>query len=131
MKKKTGLWACPCGSSQAYESCCGLLHAGAVAVDAEALMRSRYSAYQLKLEAYLLATWHATTRPAHLGLTDEKPATKWLGLSILRHEKVDANHSFVEFVAKFKVGGASAERLHEVSRFVCESGHWFYVDGDY
>jgi len=31
-------------------------------------MRSRYSAYVLKLEAYLLATWHPGTRPAALDL---------------------------------------------------------------
>jgi SEC-C motif-containing protein len=37
----------------------------------------------------------------------------------------------VEFVARFKVGGQPAVRLHEVSRFVREDGRWFYVDGTF
>ena len=48
---------CPCGSGKSYAVCCGLLHTGAAAPTAEALMRSRYSAYGLGLEPYLLATW--------------------------------------------------------------------------
>jgi SEC-C motif-containing protein len=45
-----------------YAACCGRHHGGIPAADAESLMRSRYSAYVLGLEDYLLATWHATTR---------------------------------------------------------------------
>lgn len=131
MKKKAIFEPCPCGSSKDYHTCCGLLHSGRAAADAEALMRSRYSAYAHKQEAYLLATWHPATRPKQLRLADENPATKWIGLTILRHENTDARHSLVEFVAKFKVGGGSVERLHEVSRFVCEKDGWYYVDGDY
>ena len=59
--------ACPCGSGRAYAACCGRLHSGAEnAASAETLMRSRYSAYVLKLEDYLLATWHPDTRPRQL-----------------------------------------------------------------
>jgi hypothetical protein len=58
--------ACPCGSGRPYAACCGRLHGGEPAATAEELMRSRYSAYVLGLEAYLLATWHASTRPAAL-----------------------------------------------------------------
>ena len=91
-------------------------------------MRSRYTAYALLREDYLLATWHASTRPARLDLTAEAPS-KWLGLEIKRHEQQDAEHAVVEFVARYKVAGR-AHRLHEVSRFVREDGRWFYVDGD-
>lgn len=89
-------------------------------------MRSRYSAYVLGLEDYLLATWHASTRPAALNLcTEAKP--KWLGLEIkARTENGDS--ATVEFVARCRVGGR-AQRLHETSRFVREDGCWFYVDG--
>jgi SEC-C motif-containing protein len=59
---------CPCGSPHPYDACCQPLHQGAAAASAEALMRSRYSAYVLGLEDYLLATWHADTRPAALDL---------------------------------------------------------------
>ena len=90
-------------------------------------MRSRYSANVLKLEDYLLATWHTSTRPARL---DANPAgLKWLGLAVHRHTVIDADHATVEFVARSKLGGR-AERLHELSRFVREEGRWFYVDGD-
>ena len=41
----------------------------------------------------------------------------------------DPNKATVEFVARFKISGGRAERLHEISRFVREEGRWFYVDG--
>jgi SEC-C motif-containing protein len=91
-------------------------------------MRSRYTAYTLLRENYLLATWHPSTRPTSLGLAEEAPA-KWLGLEVKRHEQQDTDHAIVEFVARYKVNGR-AQRLHEVSRFVREEGRWFYVDGD-
>lgn len=118
---------CPCGSNAGYERCCGPFHAGAAAPTAEALMRSRYSAYVLALHDYLLATWHPSTRPADLGA--DEPGLKWLGLEVKRHEQKDDTHATVEFVARSKLGGR-AHRLHETSRFVLEEGRWYYVDGD-
>lgn len=91
-------------------------------------MRSRYSAYVLGLEEYLLCTWHPDTRPPSLDLAIE-PIPKWLGLMVKRHEVVDESHAIVEFVARYKVGGR-AYRLHECSRFVREHDCWYYVDGD-
>ena len=91
-------------------------------------MRSRYSAYTLLREDYLLATWHASTRPSQLNL-EEQAKLKWLGLQVKRHEKQDADHATVEFVARSREFGIG-HRLHEVSRFVREDGRWFYVDGD-
>jgi len=120
---------CPCGSNKKYNDCCGrYLDGGEAAPTAEALMRSRYTAYTLLREDYLLATWHASTRPAALGLAEDA-ASKWIALQVKRHEQQDAEHAIVEFVARYKVGGR-AHRLHEVSRFVREAGLWFYVDGD-
>ncbi len=116
---------CPCGSGAAYAACCGRWHAGEPAPTAEALMRSRYSAYTLGLSAYVLDTWHASTRPAEMAL---EPAVKWLGLEVRRHV-ADGERATVEFVARSKLGGR-AHRLHETSRFVREGGRWFYVDGD-
>jgi SEC-C motif domain protein len=98
-----------------------------MAPSAEALMRSRYSAFVLGRTDYLLATWHPGTRPPRL---DANPAAlTWLGLELRRHTVADADHATVEFVARNKLGGR-AERLHERSRFVRENGRWFYVDGD-
>ncbi|WP_051049052.1 YchJ family protein [Nitrosospira lacus] len=133
--------SCPCGgvaltaklpgtqgSNEKYADCCGrYLDGGEAAPTAEALMRSRYTAYTLGREDYLLATWHHGTRPASLEL-EGKPR-KWLALEVRRHEQSEPDHAVVEFVARYKVSGR-AHRLHEISRFVREAGQWFYVDGD-
>ena len=52
-----GMTACPCGSGTAYGACCGPLHDGAPAPTAEALMRSRYTAYALDRTDQAAATW--------------------------------------------------------------------------
>jgi SEC-C motif-containing protein len=121
--------ACPCGSGHGYTACCGPWHAGPLhlqAPTAEALMRSRYSAYARGLADYLQATWHPRTRPADGVRID--PGVKWLGLDITRHWVQDADHAEVHFVARSKFGGR-AHRLVERSRFVREDGRWTYVDG--
>jgi SEC-C motif-containing protein len=110
--------------------CCGRYHDGPQhlqAPDAQALMRSRYSAYVLGRADYLLATWHPRTRPA--SLAPDEPGLKWLGLEVRRFVQPDAEHATVEFVARSRLGGR-ATRLHEISRFVCEDGRWFYLDGE-
>lgn len=120
---------CPCGSTRPYNHCCGrYLDQGEIAATAENLMRSRYTAYTLNREDYLLATWHPDTRPASLGLTGQPPG-QWLELTIKRHKQPTADHATVEFAARYKINGR-AYRLHEISRFVREEGLWFYVDGD-
>lgn len=120
---------CPCGSGKHYEDCCGrYLNQGETAATAENLMRSRYSAYTLTREDYLLETWHSSTRPPSLDLTGQ-PAQQWIGLTVKRHEQIAADQAIVEFVARYKINGC-AYRLHEISRFVRENGLWFYVDGD-
>ncbi len=89
-------------------------------------MRSRYTAYVLGLDAYLVDTWHPLTRP---GLIEPRPASlRWLGLEVRRHVEHDAEHATVEFVARSKLAGR-AQRLHEVSRFERREGRWLYVDG--
>lgn len=89
-------------------------------------MRSRYSAFVLGQRDYLLATWHANTRPAALELDG---SAKWLGLDVRSHQLIDDSHAEVEFVARYREGGR-AVRLHERSRFVREDGRWQYVAGD-
>lgn len=121
--------ACLCGLSNAYAACCGAYHSGdQIAATAELLMRSRYCAYVMSLEKYLLATWHASTRPASLDFSDSGK-TKWLGLEIKRHHIINAHNAQVEFVARYKIGGQSAMRMHEISDFVFEDGRWFYLSG--
>jgi len=89
-------------------------------------MRSRYSAYVLKLDDYLLATWHPDTRPSELDLAADH--SKWLGLEVRKHAVQDDAHATVEFVARYRIAG-KGHRLHELSRFVREGGRWFYIDG--
>lgn len=91
-------------------------------------MRSRYAAFVMMNEPYLLATWHASKRPKSVQLDR---ATKWLGLKVVGTTIVSEDAGQVEFIARFRVGGGSASRLHERSRFVREAGRWYYVDGEF
>ena len=72
---------CPCGSGNLLDACCGHYHAGHPAPCASALMRSRYSAYTLRDEPYLRATWHASTRPGD-AIVDPDEKLQWLGLEV-------------------------------------------------
>ena len=128
---------CPCGRRDAvggplpYAQCCGRYLedlAGTPAPDAEALMRSRYSAFVLQRADYLLATWHASKRPSKVSFD---AGAKWLGLEVRDFKGIDATHAEVEFVARQRDPGGRAVRLHERSRFVCEDGRWYYLDGDW
>lgn len=127
--KAPSISLCPCGSGAPAEACCARWSREKPAPDAEALMRSRYCAYVATDAAWLLATWHASTRPAALNLADGAK-TQWLGLQVLRYEQHAADRASVEFIARYKLGGR-AQRLHEISRFVFEDGRWFYVDGSF
>ncbi len=93
-------------------------------------MRSRYCAYVLGDRDYLLLTWHPSTRPGELRL-DPPGVRRWLGLDVRRHVSAGDGEAQVEFVARSRVGGGPADRLHEVSRFVREAGRWYYVDGSF
>jgi SEC-C motif-containing protein len=129
-KSSVGAARCPCGSTLPYAACCGRWHAGPQhlqAPDAQALMRSRYSAFVLGLADYLLDTWHPGTRPPPPLLPDAD--VRWLGLEIRGHAVQDADHATVEFVARSRQGGRG-RRLHERSRFVREQGRWYYTDGE-
>jgi SEC-C motif-containing protein len=119
---------CPCQSGDAYGTCCGPLHAGAaVAPTAERLMRSRYSAYVVGDRDYLLATWHPSTRPAHLDLDAH---IRWFGLEILSRTRggmLDTAGT-VGFRASYRAGAETGDQS-ELSRFVRQGRQWFYVDG--
>ncbi|MGP4002417.1 YchJ family protein [Streptomyces sp. 8N706] len=119
--------ACPCGLSAAYGDCCGRLHAGQTsAPTAESLMRSRFSAFAVQDETYLLRTWHPGTRPRRI---DFDAGLRWLGLEILDTTGGSAFHTTgtVTFRARWTHGGRPGE-LHERSRFVRHEGAWVYVE---
>lgn len=109
--------------------CCGLYISGEKhAPTAEALMRSRYTAYTRQDDNYLLNTWHPDTRPSEKPSEDKN--TVWTGLEVIRTEEGKENDSqgIVEFIANCTVKGTTSH-LHEISRFVYEGDRWYYLDG--
>jgi SEC-C motif-containing protein len=115
--------ACPCGLGD-YDSCCGRLHAGAAALTAESLMRSRYSAFAVGDAGYLLRTWHPAGRSRTLTLD---PARQWTRLAVL---ETDGGRLFdaagtVRFRAVYVQEGRRGV-LAETSRFVRQDRLWTY-----
>jgi len=117
--------SCPCGSLNNYSDCCGKYINSQKAPSAEALMRSRYTAYTLKNEIYLLNSWHPSTRPKNLNLYNDK--TCWKGLKI-----ISATKNQVSFVAYFINEDDPSEKtlfaLYEESAFIKEQ-NWLYSHG--
>jgi SEC-C motif-containing protein len=93
---------------------------------AEALMRSRFEAFKNGDAAWLLASWHPSTRPATLDLTNN-PA--WRGLQIVDTVagRPTDDDGIVEFKATYIVKG-KVQVMHERSRFVRVDGRWYYLD---
>jgi SEC-C motif-containing protein len=124
---------CPCGSGDTFGACCGpILRRQRRAATAEALMRSRYTAFAVRDLEHLLVSWHPGTRPARdvlaPALTEE---VRWLRLTVLATSGGGPfdDAGTVEFTATSK-GPHGRQEQHEVSRFVREEGWWLYVDGD-
>ena len=119
---------CACESGKTYAACCKIYHDGTPAPTAELLMRSRYTAYTLSLEPYLLTTWHPETRPTSLNLTENDRHILWLGLQIKATEQLNDTEATVTFVARFKDNAqqGKAERMLEKSHFIRLNGQWFY-----
>jgi SEC-C motif-containing protein len=115
---------CPCGLGLAYGECCGPAHRGTAPAAAEALMRSRYAAFVLDDAAYVLSSWHRSTRPADF---KPDPGLRWTGLDVLGSTGgglFDAE-GVVEFRAHYREGGRHGE-MRERSRFVRQDGQWVY-----
>lgn len=123
---------CPCSIEKKYSDCCKKAHQNIGSVSsAEALMRSRYSAFVLANIEYLQKSHHSKTRPLKKEKRDiEKWAksVKWLKLEVLNTTKGTANDSTgtVEFKAFFMENG-EINVIHENSKFVKENNHWVYV----
>lgn len=123
--------ACPCGSGQPLADCCGRLHAGKPAESAEALMRSRYSAYVLGLIDYLTTTTLPAQQPQldRNAMQQWSSASTWLGLSVHCHSESsgDPLRARVSFTARWQDG--NGEHQHsEDSDFVQSAGRWYFID---
>lgn len=124
---------CPCGSGSDFDACCSPYIEGHAAPTAEALMRSRYSAYTLDNQAYLIKTLAPESREEEEQETEQVSDTnmKWLGLEIRSTSKgcVEDETGIVEFVAKYKVGDKLGIH-HERSNFRREDGCWVCIGGE-
>ncbi|WP_091233936.1 YchJ family protein [Microbacterium sp. 3J1] len=118
---------CPCDSGDTFGACCGPVLAGAPAPTAERLMRSRYTAFVLQDDVYLLDSWHASTRPDELELDRD---LEWRRLVIV--DRVAGGPFDREGVVEFEAfwsQGAQRGSLRERSRFARDGRRWQYVDG--
>jgi SEC-C motif-containing protein len=117
---------CPCGTGVTYQECCGPYHrAVRAAPTAEALMRSRFSAYARRDADYVRRSWHPSTRPRTL----ELPADlRWVRLEILDRTNggLFDTDGTVRFDAHY-LDGDQPGVLREDSRFTRERGEWRYV----
>ncbi|NWN88298.1 MAG: hypothetical protein HLX51_07120 [Micrococcaceae bacterium] len=121
---------CPCGTAETYQQCCGpYLTGDALPPTAEALMRSRYTAFVVQDSAYLAESWHSETRPDDVSAPT---GVEWRRLRI--RQTIAGGPSddtgIVEFVAHFRTADVARDFLHERSKFARERGRWVYVSGD-
>lgn len=120
---------CPCGSGRLFPQCCGPYLAGSeLPPTAESLMRSRFTAFQVRDSDYLAASWDASTRPAAMNFDGDERL--WSSLEIVDTigGGSDDPRGVVEFKARFELGD-DTYLLHEISRFQQVEGRWFYLDG--
>jgi SEC-C motif-containing protein len=130
--KERHLSLCPCKSKQSYQDCCLPFHQNkALPKTAEALMRSRYSAFFFRLVDYLIETTHPDNRDQNLKreLEDTIHHTDWKFLTIVSISKGQKNESRgkVEFIADYYWDG-EVQQLREHSRFRRHKGKWKYYD---
>ena len=126
---------CPCNSGLSYDDCCGPFLAGtAFPETAEALMRSRYTAFTKADIQYIKGTRHPESDYDFDEAATLKWArdSKWLGLEILSTEggQKEDGRGEVEFIANYTVDGKKADH-HELAKFQRHEDRWYFVDGDF
>ncbi|RJP90898.1 MAG: YchJ family protein [Desulfobacteraceae bacterium] len=124
---------CPCGSSQTYSECCEPFIQGLnQPTTAEALMRSRYSAFVKEQIDYIYNTMPpAKRRDFNRAETEAwSKNSEWQGLEILQTKDGGTGDEAgtVEFIARFLDKGNPVEH-HEVAEFEKIDGQWFFMDG--
>ncbi len=123
---------CPCGSGNSFEECCGPIIRGAPAATAQALMRSRYSAFVLGEFEHLESSLAPETRtPSDRAAAETMfKGVEWRGLEVrgVTGGGAEDQTGTVEFVARYREGGRE-QAHHELASFRRDNGHWVYVDG--
>jgi len=121
--------SCYCGSNLPFENCCQPYINGILkAPTAEALMRSRYTAYAISDANYLVLTTHISTRSEHnkSDILEWSKSNKWNKLEI-----IESTQTTVTFKAFYTNNRGQAKIHFEKSTFAFENGNWYYVDGEY
>jgi SEC-C motif-containing protein len=122
---------CPCGSKNTYDTCCGKFHiSDEVAPTAEALMRSRYSAFVKHEIDYLKKTlWPANQKHFdEMEYLVRAQNSIWVGLTINGKEdgNEDDKQGTVTFTAVSMLNSVLTKQ-EEKSLFKKKNGRWYYV----
>ena len=120
---------CPCYSGKSYEDCCKSYHTKEkFAPTAEALMRSRFSAFAIPNGEYL---WE-TTFPAKRKFHNKKDLQEWGDMNDwTKLEIVKSIENKVEFKAYFTDENGGKNIHHEFSTFKKVDGKWYYASGKF
>ncbi|MCZ2722938.1 YchJ family metal-binding protein [Marinomonas sp. 15G1-11] len=126
---------CPCGTTLPYEMCCAMYHNNpGTAPTAEALMRSRYSAFAMKNFEYIQQTQKLDTSPDQSveDISQSNDNTQWIKLEILETQDGGEKDKtgIVSFCAHFKEG-KHIGRLSERSIFKKSKQVWHYISGEH
>ena len=120
---------CYCGNHLSFQECCEpYLKGEKKPITAEALMRSRFSAYAVVNANYLINTTHRSTRKNHLkkDILHWCENNRWTQLEI-----IETTVNTVTFKAHY-IDNHKLPKIHfEKSTFILENDTWFYVDGEY
>ena len=128
---KSKLKQCPCSSDQPYAVCCGRYHKGKIyAPTAEALMRSRFSAYVLKEIQYIYRTWDEHNRPPlHVLREDNSQYFTQLEIISTENGKISDKTGTVEFIASYTIENSDEiHQHHEHSYFENRKNLWVYIN---
>ncbi|HOX91457.1 MAG TPA: YchJ family protein [Spirochaetales bacterium] len=122
---------CPCGLGRDYSVCCQpIIKGSADAQSAEALMRSRYSAYVKGEIAWIMKSCVRDDSIDEEATRRWSQNADWKGLQILKTEKGGPadTEGVVEFIATYVMDGLKEEH-HETASFIKENGRWVYQSG--
>lgn len=126
---------CPCGSGKTYDQCCEPIIKGTAAAEtAEALMRSRYTAYVKHEIDYIAKSCVNNDEESQIDMEETRrwsEESEWLGLKIIRTEKGKASDTkgMVEFSATYERKGMKDVHL-EHANFIKKDGVWLYESGE-
>ncbi len=121
---------CPCCSGKSYEDCCKPFHTSEKhASTAEALMRSRFSAFAIPNGEYLMETTFSAKRKLHNreDLQEWGEINEWTKLEIVKNPNINQ----VEFNAFYTDENGKPQVHHELSTFRNVNERWYYFSGKF